>query len=310
MGEAAVEAAKRSGRLCRRGHRRVHRRRLQRAQSRRLLVHGDEHAAAGRASGDGSRSRASIWWNGSSAIAAGERLPLMQAEVPLNGHAVEARLYAGRSGARVPAIDRQAGGAVSFRDAMACASTPGSSRGGDISPYYDPMIAKMIAHAPTRSEALDAAGAGARSKRLLPARAPISRFLACCAVRRISATAYSTQAISPIITRNLALASAASMPARQRAALRILLAQPDRVADNEAHRPAASPWDVADGFQLSGPRRTTLPILVNGEPDVAVLDYAGGTQHMTVPGMEPIWTPGSSLRDHPSMCCVTDGRRW
>ena len=46
------------GRLCRRRHRRVHRRRRRRAAAGRLLVHGDEHAAAGRASGDRGGHRA------------------------------------------------------------------------------------------------------------------------------------------------------------------------------------------------------------------------------------------------------------
>ncbi len=56
MGAAAVAAAKAVG-LRRRRHRRVHRRRQRRPQAGRLLVHGDEHPAAGRASGHRSRHR-------------------------------------------------------------------------------------------------------------------------------------------------------------------------------------------------------------------------------------------------------------
>ena len=65
MGEAAV-AAREGDRLRRRRHRRVHRRRLVRAR-RRVLLHGDEHAAAGRASGHRDDHRARTSSNGSCA---------------------------------------------------------------------------------------------------------------------------------------------------------------------------------------------------------------------------------------------------
>ena len=54
-------------RLFGRRHRGVHRRRGARPPSRRLLVHGDEHPAAGRASRHRGDHRARIWWNGSCA---------------------------------------------------------------------------------------------------------------------------------------------------------------------------------------------------------------------------------------------------
>ncbi len=59
-----------------------------------------------------------------------------------------------------------------------------------------------------------------------------------------------------------------------------------RSSESATKRTFAIAVDIADGFQLSGPRKTTLPILVNGEPDVAVLDYAGGIQRVTVHGAE------------------------
>ena len=61
-------------------------------------------------------------------VAAGEQLPLTQDEVPLNGHAVEARLYAEDPRARLPAVDRQAGARCACRRARACASIPACAK--------------------------------------------------------------------------------------------------------------------------------------------------------------------------------------
>jgi 3-methylcrotonyl-CoA carboxylase alpha subunit len=85
-------------------------------------------------------------------VAAGERLPLTQDAIPLNGHAFEARLYA----EDVPAGFLPATGTLShlaFPD-TARADT-GVETGSVISPWYDPMIAKVITHGPSRAAALN-----------------------------------------------------------------------------------------------------------------------------------------------------------
>lgn len=90
-------------------------------------------------------------------VAAGAPLPLGQADLALRGHAVEARLYAEDPGAGfLPAIghlDR-----VRFSPALRVDS--GVCCGDDVSPYYDPMIAKLIAHGPDRTTALARLRAG------------------------------------------------------------------------------------------------------------------------------------------------------
>ncbi len=85
-------------------------------------------------------------------IAAGEKLPLTQERVPLQGHAVEARIYA-EDPARgfLPSTGTLL--ALQFPDGVRVDT--GVEQGSAITPYYDPMIAKMIAHAPTREAALD-----------------------------------------------------------------------------------------------------------------------------------------------------------
>ncbi|MBW3095785.1 acetyl/propionyl/methylcrotonyl-CoA carboxylase subunit alpha [Pseudohoeflea coraliihabitans] len=95
-------------------------------------------------------------------VARGERLPLAQDELAINGHAVEARIYA-EDAARgfLPATGTI--GHLSFGSGMRVDS--GVVAGDAITPFYDPMIAKGIVHAPSRSEALDGlAGALARTE--------------------------------------------------------------------------------------------------------------------------------------------------
>ena len=85
-------------------------------------------------------------------VARGEVLDLKQSDITLNGHAIEARLYA-----EDPASDflPATGHIQLFNPASGdgIRIDSGVETGGDVSPFYDPMIAKVIAHGPTREEA-------------------------------------------------------------------------------------------------------------------------------------------------------------
>jgi len=92
-------------------------------------------------------------------VAAGEKLAFGQAEVKLNGWAIESRLYAedpyrnflpsiGRlTRYRPPAEERS--------DTHAVRNDTGVFEGGEISMYYDPMIAKLCSWAPDRNAAIE-----------------------------------------------------------------------------------------------------------------------------------------------------------
>ncbi|MEM1345144.1 MAG: acetyl/propionyl/methylcrotonyl-CoA carboxylase subunit alpha [Pseudomonadota bacterium] len=91
-------------------------------------------------------------------IAAGAPLPFMQDTLALQGHAVEARLYA-EDVARgfLPATGRLTHLALPHDTAFTHGPVrldAGVEAGDAITPHYDPMIAKLIVHAPTRAEAL------------------------------------------------------------------------------------------------------------------------------------------------------------
>jgi len=83
-------------------------------------------------------------------VAEGKRLPLTQGDVRLEGHAVEARLYA-----EDPAKNflPQTGRIARLEFPPGVRVDQGVETGDEVSAFYDPMIAKVIAHGPTRDEA-------------------------------------------------------------------------------------------------------------------------------------------------------------
>lgn len=84
-------------------------------------------------------------------VAAGEPLPRRQDQLSIDGHAFEARLYA----EDVPAGFLPATGTVAHLAFSPDVRAETGVRTGDtISPWYDPMIAKLVTHGPTRAIAL------------------------------------------------------------------------------------------------------------------------------------------------------------
>ncbi len=87
-------------------------------------------------------------------IAAGEELPFTQSDVPMNGWAIESRIYA-ENPARgfVPATGRL----IHYRQPPQSGSVrvdSGVSEGSEISIHYDPMVAKLICHGSDRNAAI------------------------------------------------------------------------------------------------------------------------------------------------------------
>src|SRR6201747_375814 len=93
-------------------------------------------------------------------VAAGEKLSLVQKDVTLTGWAVESRVYAEDPFRNfLPSIGRL----VKYRppvessvDGITVRNDTGVQEGGEISIYYDPMIAKLVTHAPSRAAAIEA----------------------------------------------------------------------------------------------------------------------------------------------------------
>jgi len=95
-------------------------------------------------------------------VASGEKLPKTQSEIAPTGHALEARIYAEDAAKGfLPATGTLHH--LKFPDAAPEGATmrveTGVRAGDAISPYYDPMIAKLVVHAKDRQAALEALGA-------------------------------------------------------------------------------------------------------------------------------------------------------
>ena len=93
-------------------------------------------------------------------VAAGEPLTLKQSDIKLNGWAVESRVYAEdpyrNFAPSIGRLVRYRPPAEGVHDGVTVRNDTGVFEGGEISLYYDPMIAKLVTHAKTRGAAIDA----------------------------------------------------------------------------------------------------------------------------------------------------------
>ncbi|OHC65041.1 MAG: carbamoyl-phosphate synthase subunit L [Rhodocyclales bacterium RIFCSPLOWO2_02_FULL_63_24] len=101
-------------------------------------------------------------------VAAGEALPLRQDEIRFSGHAIEARLYAEDPYA---GFTPQAGPVLHFRPEAAIRPgvriDSGVVEGARVTPFYDPLLAKVIAHGRDRSDAIRRLGSALEDAPLL-----------------------------------------------------------------------------------------------------------------------------------------------
>ncbi len=188
-------------------------------------------------------------------VAAGEPLPLAQDDVTLSGHAVEARVYAEDpahgflpSTGRVVAY-REPRGAVA--GGVVPNGAPGGQRidsgieeGSEVTAHYDPLLAKVIAHAPDRAAALGRLDRALADLRVVgpTTNAPWLRAL----LRReeVRAGELDTELIG-----RLGEAVAVPAPAEDLAGLAVLALLGAPAADD--------PWDAVDGWRLGGPAART-----------------------------------------------------
>jgi 3-methylcrotonyl-CoA carboxylase alpha subunit len=218
-------------------------------------------------------------------VAAGEPLPLAQREVRLNGHAVEARLYAeDPEKGFLPSTGRLV--ALDFASGEGIRVDAGVTAGSEVTPYYDPMIAKLIAHGKNRGGALDRLAAALDHTRVAGPRTNLAFLAALVKSEGFRAEAFDTG----FIDRNLAALGAVPRGFDRAAAAfgvaHLLAREQARIATRSAWD-GVSPWDATDGFQLAGSRGAALPVLVDGENVSAALSYGANGARVTVDGAEP-----------------------
>jgi acetyl/propionyl-CoA carboxylase alpha subunit len=194
-------------------------------------------------------------------VAAGEPLPLAQDQIGLMGHAVEARLYAENTagGQFLPST----GTLEHFRLPSNIRADAGVEEGGEVTPFYDPMIAKLIAHAPSREAALAELAEACDAVEVFPVKTNAG-FLARC----LEAPAFIAGDLDTgFIERNLAELTAPSEPspaALSAAASAALIAEEDGL-----HEEAPTPWRALAGFRLNAPPATSVRLFHQGKAVMA-----------------------------------------
>jgi 3-methylcrotonyl-CoA carboxylase alpha subunit len=216
-------------------------------------------------------------------IASGEPLPVAQKDVALRGHAVEARIYAEDpergflpSTGKIVALEFPEDGTVRI--------DTGVEAGGEVSPYYDPMIAKMIAHAPTREAALDKLAIALDRTIVVGPRTNTGFLAALCRAPDFKSGHFDTGFIDSHLAELVARTEEIDNAAAACGAARLLERDHERIAARRDPDIAPSPWDIQDAFQLSGTRVTPIPLLIDGKPVEALVSFGTNRTAVTVDG--------------------------
>ncbi len=213
-------------------------------------------------------------------VAAGEKLTLKQSEVAPQGHAVEARLYAeDAERGFLPSIGKLV--ALRFPDRADIRIDTGVEEGAEVTAFYDPMIAKVIAHAATRNDALDRLAAALDEIVAAGPRTNLSFLAALCRAPDFRAGRFDTGFIDRNLAALGAVPHALDKAAAATGATRLIETRSTRIAAGTEPDAPASPWDATDAFQLGGERAVSVPVLVDGRLEAARIGYRDGT-HVTL----------------------------
>ncbi|WP_396593593.1 acetyl/propionyl/methylcrotonyl-CoA carboxylase subunit alpha [Brevundimonas sp. R86498] len=190
--------------------------------------------------------------------AAGEPVPLRQDELSINGWAMEARLYAeDPANGFLPSI----GKLEHFVLPDGVRIDTGMEEGGEVSQFYDPMIAKLIVHAETREEAAEALAEAASQVQVWPVKTNAAFIVKCVEHARFVTGDVDTGFIAAE-EGDLVAEPLSDMGVEDAAhALR-------HFAVEGAGEASGSPWDLlagAVGFRANATPRGTQSVVVDGQ---------------------------------------------
>ncbi|MFJ9780662.1 acetyl-CoA carboxylase biotin carboxylase subunit [Amycolatopsis sp. NPDC101161] len=175
-------------------------------------------------------------------VAAGEHLSVAQEDVVLNGHAVEARVYAEDpargfipTGGTVLAVHEPAGDGVRVDSWM--------TRGAVIGSNYDPMLAKVIAWGPDRAAALHRLDRALADTALLGVGTNTAFLRGLLADDDVRAGRLDTE----LVDRRLSELVSSDVPAEF-----FVAAALDRFLELQPSGSIVDPWDVPDGWRMGG----------------------------------------------------------
>ncbi|SPU53167.1 Acetyl-/propionyl-coenzyme A carboxylase alpha chain [Brevundimonas vesicularis] len=197
-------------------------------------------------------------------VAAGERIPLKQDQIQLNGWAMEARLYAeDPANGFLPSIGKLEHFVMPAQGQGGIRVDTGVEQGGEVSQFYDPMIAKLIVHEDTREAAAARLAEAAGEVEVWPVKANAGFLKRCLEHPRFVAGDVDTGFIA---AEEAALQPQPSDEATLAALTLIAEAAADAV---EARSDRFSPWGgqpgLSYGVRLNAPSQTTVWAHVDGQ---------------------------------------------
>jgi acetyl-CoA carboxylase biotin carboxylase subunit len=191
-------------------------------------------------------------------VAAGEPLPLRQDQIELRGHAVEARLYAENPATGfLPSIGRL----DSFSLPTSVRVDTGVDEGDSITPFYDPMIAKLIAHGDDRDQAVAALAEACGEVEVFPVKTNAAFLVRCLETPDFIVGSVDTG----LIGRELEALTAQAEPSPEALAT-AGWAFREAVERRAGH---VTPWVDLKGFRLNAPAMETTR-LFHGDRAVEV----------------------------------------
>lgn len=198
-------------------------------------------------------------------VAAGEPLPLGQEQIALKGWAMEARLYAeDPANGFLPSIGRLEHFVLPEADGPIRVDA-GVEAGGEVSQFYDPMIAKVIAHAETRDAAAEALAEAVERVEVWPVRTNAGFLGRCLRNRRFRAGDVDTGLIA---AEGDTLSAAPHDPAIERAAIGLVAEDRWYDRDGRRHTDWNTPWaglpGQTFGLRMNGSARATYAARVGG----------------------------------------------
>jgi len=182
-------------------------------------------------------------------VASGEALPKRQEELSINGHAIEARLYAeDPAKGFLPSTGRLEMFAID--DGYARIET-GVAQGDAISPFYDPMIAKIVTYAETREQAIWRMEDCLSEQLVFPVKTNAPFLLRALLSEEFTEARLDTG----LIGRNPDWAAAVVLTQGAR----------NQAASSMLHRPSADGSITVAGFRLNAPDRSEVAMMLGGE---------------------------------------------
>src|SRR5436309_6065134 len=210
-------------------------------------------------------------------VAFGERLPLAQDQIKLNGHAIEARVYAENPQKNfMPSVGRiRTWRTPEANDGLRIDA--GYRSGDAVSPYYDAMLAKVIAWAPTRQAAIERLNRGLEETDVRGIVTNIPFLSALVTHPQVRANTIDTGFIEREL-KKLTEASHALGDLELCAAVAAIVVEEQKSAHKEAH----SPWRTF-GWMPVGQRQRVFSFRQGqGAEQTVNLQYGNGPSTLTI----------------------------